>query len=76
MCSWNIWSESSTSPTIIGRGSAHTNWVVEADDYKKLAPVGCVGELLTQSYAIARGYYGDDDRTKASFMDVASIYRG
>jgi amino acid adenylation domain-containing protein len=69
MCSCNVWGPNNMSPTTIGRGISHTNWIVEPDDHNKLTPIGCIGELLSQSYAIAREYVGDEVKTKAAFID-------
>ncbi|EHK46024.1 non-ribosomal peptide synthetase [Trichoderma atroviride IMI 206040] len=55
--------------TAIGRGFAHHCWVVDSENDQKLAPVGCVGELLVQGPALARGYFADDEKTKHSFLE-------
>jgi amino acid adenylation domain-containing protein/thioester reductase-like protein len=70
MCSSNVWNTSNVSPTTIGRSIAHISWIVEPDNYNKLAPIGCVGELLVQGHAIARGYLGDEAQTKDKFIDT------
>ncbi|KAK5988958.1 Nonribosomal peptide synthetase lcsA [Cladobotryum mycophilum] len=57
------------SPKTIGRGFAHNNWIVEPDNHNRLAPIGCVGELLIESHAIAHGYLNNEERTKESFID-------
>ncbi|KAI1333949.1 hypothetical protein F5Y15DRAFT_430188 [Xylariaceae sp. FL0016] len=43
-------------------------WVVDASDYNRLVPIGTAGELLIQGPLLARGYLGDDEKTKACFV--------
>ncbi|KAH7042794.1 non-ribosomal peptide synthetase [Macrophomina phaseolina] len=68
-CSTYVFDSADESPTIIGRGANATCWIVEPDDHHALAPIGCVGELLVQGPALARGYMNDVDRTRDSFID-------
>ncbi|RLM00575.1 hypothetical protein CFD26_108480 [Aspergillus turcosus] len=44
-------------------------WVTEIDDVQRLAPIGCVGELVIESRQLARGYLHDDERTRAAFLE-------
>jgi amino acid adenylation domain-containing protein len=69
MCAHNVWGPTNRSPTNIGRSIAHTSWIVDPENYNKLMPVGCVGELLVQGHAIAREYIGDEEKTMASFLN-------
>ncbi|OAQ98892.1 hypothetical protein LLEC1_00762 [Akanthomyces lecanii] len=56
-------------PTILGKG-IHTNcWIVEPDNHNRLAPVGCVGELVIQGNTIGRGYVNDPEKTSKAFLD-------
>lgn len=55
-------------PTTIGFGANAGCWIVDSEDHNKLAPVGCVGELLVQGY-VARGYLGNQELTEKSFLD-------
>jgi amino acid adenylation domain-containing protein/thioester reductase-like protein len=63
-----IYNSPDNEPTNIGRGLIQVNWIVDPDDYNKLAPVGSIGELLTQGPVLARGYLNDEEKTKKSFV--------
>lgn len=52
----------------IGRGVTNAVWVVDTDNPGRLAPIGCVGELVLQGPAIGRGYVNDWNKTQESFM--------
>ncbi|UKZ82422.1 NRPS [Trichoderma virens FT-333] len=56
------------SPRTIGRGFNSACWIVDPTDYNKLTPIGCIGELIIQGNALARGYINDADRTANSFI--------
>nr|POF14198.1 nonribosomal peptide synthetase tes [Quercus suber] len=60
------------SPTVIGHGCNSKLWLVEPHDHNRLAPVGCIGELLIQSPALAREYLNDREKTARSFIDSPS----
>ncbi|KAJ3496477.1 hypothetical protein NLG97_g2624 [Lecanicillium saksenae] len=56
-------------PTVLGKG-IHTNcWIVEPEDHTKLAPIGCVGELIIQGNTIGRGYVKDPEKTGKAFLN-------
>lgn len=56
-------------PTVLGKG-IHTNcWIVEPEDHNRLAPIGCVGELVIQGNTIGRGYVNDPEKTAKAFLD-------
>ncbi|RAK80854.1 acetyl-CoA synthetase-like protein [Aspergillus fijiensis CBS 313.89] len=46
-------------------------WVVDVDDPNRLAPVGAVGELVLQGKGLARGYWGDEEKSRLVFMRSA-----
>lgn len=69
MCNATQLFKSSDSPTTIGKGFVHHNWIVDPKDHNKLAPIGSIGELLVQGYALARGYLNDEEKTKNAFID-------
>jgi amino acid adenylation domain-containing protein len=71
-CAAHVFKSMDESPTIIGQNFAGPNWIVEPDDHNKLTPVGCVGELLVQGHALARGYLNDWQKTDAAFIDNVS----
>jgi len=52
----------------IGTGAGLATWIVEPDDHDRLAPVGCVGELLLEGPLVGRGYLNDDEKTSAVFI--------
>jgi acyl-CoA synthetase (AMP-forming)/AMP-acid ligase II/aryl carrier-like protein len=43
--------------------------VVDAADGRKLAPVGCIGELWIEGPLVGQGYIGDPDKTAAAFVE-------
>ncbi|KAI1258964.1 acetyl-CoA synthetase-like protein [Xylariaceae sp. FL1019] len=53
----------------IGHGAGLVTWVVEPDDHDKLAPVGCVGELMLEGPLVGRGYLNDAEKTSAVFIE-------
>lgn len=55
-------------PESIGKPVCCVSWIVEPDDYKKLAPVGTVGELALEGYTMARGYLNEPEKTAAAFV--------
>ncbi|KAI4198548.1 MAG: hypothetical protein LQ350_005207 [Teloschistes chrysophthalmus] len=53
-------------------GYAHDNgyaWIAEAEDHDRLAPLGCVGELLLGGPILAREYLHDEVKTSAAFIE-------
>lgn len=59
-----------TNPANIG--FAHANgyaWISEPDNHHRLAPLGCVGELLLEGPLLAREYLHDREKTAKSFID-------
>ncbi|KAH8723175.1 hypothetical protein GQ44DRAFT_761196 [Phaeosphaeriaceae sp. PMI808] len=61
---------SATPASNIGRttGPGAAMWVVDADNYNCLSPIGCVGELLIEGPILARGYLKDPTRTADAFI--------
>ncbi|EAW20684.1 putative nonribosomal peptide synthase [Aspergillus fischeri NRRL 181] len=55
-------------PTNIGRAFNNRCWIVDADNHQRLAPIGCMGELLVEGYALARDYLNDEERSKELFV--------
>lgn len=51
----------------LGYASNCVNWVVEAQDHSKLAPIGAIGELVIEGAIVGRGYLGDLDKTQQAF---------
>ncbi|MCJ1378045.1 hypothetical protein MMC17_001141 [Xylographa soralifera] len=52
----------------IGRAISGRAWIVEANDFNILAPVGAIGELLIEGPVLARGYLNDNMKTKEAFI--------
>lgn len=56
-------------PSNIGRRIGSRLWIVEPEDHERLAPVGCVGEIIVESHSLARGYLNDPAKSKSSFIE-------
>lgn len=62
----SIWStclpivEHNSQATNIGYGVGSRSWIVDVENHHRLAPVGCIGELLIEGPILARGYLNDD----------------
>ncbi|KAL4951400.1 hypothetical protein BDW69DRAFT_186434 [Aspergillus filifer] len=52
----------------VGSALAGAIWVVDTEDYNRLAPIGVIGELLISGPLVARGYLNDPQRTAQSFI--------
>nr|POF14185.1 nonribosomal peptide synthetase vlms [Quercus suber] len=59
-------------PTTIGRACNNHLWIVEHDNHDRLAPIGCIGELLIQGPTLAREYLNDPEKTVRSFIHSPS----
>ncbi|KAJ5175696.1 uncharacterized protein N7482_001573 [Penicillium canariense] len=53
---------------IIGHAVASTCYIVDAENHHTLLPAGNVGELVIGGRILAREYYNDTERTRASFI--------
>ncbi|KAJ6023763.1 AMP-dependent synthetase/ligase [Penicillium herquei] len=76
-----IWSShanpsSTVSPANIGRGAGCRYWVVDIQDHNRLAPIGCVGELLIEGPNVSRGYLNEPEKTKAAFIENPGFMQG
>ena len=65
-CAAHIYTGPDELPAIIGESFIGANWVVNSEDPSKLSPVGCVGELIVQGDALARGYLNDQEKTASN----------
>ncbi|EGE02979.1 nonribosomal peptide synthetase [Trichophyton equinum CBS 127.97] len=62
----------SDDPSNIGYAVEGTRlWITEAADYNRLAPAGCIGELVIESRQVSRGYLHDVEKTTAMFINPA-----
>lgn len=57
-----------SDPANLGRPSGCLMWIVDPDDHNKLAPIGCVGELVIEGRMVSRGYLNDKGKTDAAFI--------
>lgn len=62
-----------SDPANIGRPMGGVVWVVRPDDHNVLVPMGVPGELLVEGPILARGYLGDEAKTKAAFIDAPAF---
>lgn len=53
----------------IGTGVGSNTWVVDANDFHRLLPIGSIGELLIQGPILARGYLNDQEKTETVFVE-------
>ena len=58
-----------SNPANLGRSSGCLMWIVRKDNHNKLAPVGCVGELVIEGRMVSRGYLNDKVKTDAAFIE-------
>lgn len=47
-------------------------WLVRPDDPHRLVPIGAIGELVVGGPSLAREYLGDENKTRASFLENLS----
>ncbi|KAI0966021.1 hypothetical protein F4678DRAFT_466986 [Xylaria arbuscula] len=59
----------------IGKAVGSVSWIVQPDDYDRLAPLGSIGELLVEGPILARGYVGNPENTAASFIETPAWLR-
>ena len=62
------------NPRIIGKQSTGRLWVVEPDDHNCLTPLGQVGELLLESYSIARYLSEAVNSANQSFLSAPPVW--
>lgn len=53
----------------IGNSLGSVFWIVEQDDYTRLAPIGVIGELLIEGPVLARGYLNEPVKTALAFIE-------
>ncbi|KAF2467689.1 acetyl-CoA synthetase-like protein [Lindgomyces ingoldianus] len=57
-----------SNPANLGRPSRCHMWIVDAEDHKKLTPIGAVGELVIEGRMVSRGYLNNKAKTDAAFI--------
>lgn len=60
-------------PANIGTGVGAHLWIVEPERADRLAPIGCIGELLISGPTLARGYFNDVGKTNAVFINGENL---
>lgn len=63
-------------PATIGRAVGCRCWVVDPRNHNRLMPIGSIGELLAEGPIIARGYLGNDTKTRDAFIEHPSWRTG
>ncbi|GAB1316362.1 hypothetical protein MFIFM68171_06572 [Madurella fahalii] len=58
--------------TNIGRANGTRIWICEPGNPHKLAPTGCIGEIVFEGPNVSRGYLNNAKLTDAAFPDVLS----
>lgn len=53
----------------IGNSLGSVFWIVEQNDYTRLAPIGVIGELLIEGPVLARGYLNEPVKTALAFIE-------
>lgn len=59
----------------IGKGYGVSTWVVNPRSSEHLSPLGTVGELYLEGPLVGQGYFMDEERTDASFIQSPSWLR-
>ena len=52
----------------LGRGAGACTWLVDPDDYSKLAPIGGIGQLALEGPIVNNGYVYDENSAGKSFI--------
>ncbi|KAJ5780658.1 AMP-dependent synthetase/ligase [Penicillium paradoxum] len=55
-----------------GKGVGLVTWVVDPADQDKLAPLGTVGELYLEGPLVGQGYFQNEEKTAAAFIEDPS----
>ncbi|KAF4996187.1 hypothetical protein FGRMN_4635 [Fusarium graminum] len=56
-------------PATIGRAVGCRCWVVDPRNHNRLMPIGSIGELLIEGPIVARGYLGNETKTRDAFIE-------
>ncbi|KAI9848835.1 MAG: NRPS [Sclerophora amabilis] len=71
-CAGNGPARPSSDPANLGHAIGALYWITDVLNHDRLAPVGCVGELLIEGRTVARGYLHDEKKTAAAFIENPS----
>ncbi|MBE3043309.1 amino acid adenylation domain-containing protein, partial [Candidatus Bathyarchaeota archaeon] len=58
----------------IGRAAGARFWITDPNDIDRLAPVGCIGELVIESPGVARGYLVAPPQDRSPFLAAAPAW--
>nr|POE50466.1 cyclochlorotine synthetase [Quercus suber] len=64
------WQSADESPLTVGRPVGGWCWIVDTEDPQRLAPTGCLGEVVIQGPTLLREYLADPERTSASTVSA------
>ncbi|KAI2087706.1 hypothetical protein LOZ35_006030, partial [Ophidiomyces ophidiicola] len=53
----------------IGYGLGCRTWIVDANNYNRLVPVGAIGELILEGRMVSRGYLNNPQKTAEVFIE-------
>jgi amino acid adenylation domain-containing protein len=62
------WQSAEESPLTIGKSVGSSCWIVEPEDSSKLAPIGCLGEVIIQGPTLLQEYLADPLKNKATII--------
>ncbi|GFP57379.1 nonribosomal peptide synthetase lcsA [Trichoderma asperellum] len=62
------WTSIDESPLTVGKPVGGYCWIVDAEDPSKLAPIGCLGEVVLQGPTLLREYLADPQRSKEAII--------
>ncbi|KAF4966173.1 hypothetical protein FSARC_6132 [Fusarium sarcochroum] len=63
-------------PATIGQAVGCRCWVVDPRNHNRLMPIGSIGELLIEGPIVARGYLGNETKTRDAFIEHPSWRKG
>ncbi|KAK3312656.1 hypothetical protein B0H66DRAFT_631298 [Apodospora peruviana] len=61
-----------SDPSSLGYGLASNMWIVDKGDHDRLAPIGCVGEVVVEGPLVSAGYLNDPKKTAAVYVENPS----
>ncbi|CRG87886.1 Nonribosomal peptide synthetase 8 [Talaromyces islandicus] len=62
--------DASSAHAGIGKGAGCAVWIVDPQNYRRLMPVGAVGEILIEGPIVGKGYYGNETLTGRSYLSL------
>lgn len=55
-------------PSNIGMGVGAKTWITNPTNPDHMVPIGGIGEIVIEGHILARGYLGDEEKTRRSFI--------